>query len=229
MQIMNLIKKIKQFRRSYFLRSGMGRESYSQFGEDIIINRFFRRNEPGFFVDVGCFHPLKFNNTWMLYKKGWRGINIDIDPEKIEIFEIRRPEDLNVAIAIANFDGLAPCFSSTKYSLTTTLSPDFAKDHGSSYIGDVKVAKLNDIIEASRWKGVQIDLLSIDVEGMDLDVLKSLDFEIYNPKLIVVEVPGATLDEIENAEVYRLLLSRGYRMIAWCGLSLLMTNREPRY
>lgn len=226
---MNLFKKIKQLRRSFFLKSGMGREAYSQFGEDIIINRFFRRDEPGFFVDVGCFHPLKFNNTWMLYKKGWRGINIDVDPEKIEIFDIRRPEDLNVAIAIANFDGLAPCFSASRYSLTTTLSPDFAKNHGSSYVGDVKVAKLNDIIEASRWKGVQIDLLSIDVEGMDLDVLKSLDFEVYNPKLIVVEVPSATLDGVEKSAVYRLLFNLGYRMIAWCGLSLLMTNIEPRY
>ncbi|MFW8744866.1 FkbM family methyltransferase, partial [Mesorhizobium japonicum] len=194
-----------------------------------IINRFFRKDESGFFVDVGCFHPLKFNNTWMLYKKGWRGINIDIDPEKIEIFNIRRPEDLNIAIGIANFDGLAPCYSASKYSLTTTLSPDFAKDHGSSYTRDVKVAKLNDIIEASRWKGVQIDLLSVDVEGMDLDVLKSLDFKTYNPKLVVAEVPGATLGEIECSEVYKFLLSLGYKMIAWCGLSLLMTNREPRY
>lgn len=207
----------------------MRRETYSQFGEDIIINRFFRRQKVGFYIDVGCFHPLKYNNIWLLYKKGWSGINIDIDRSKILLFDKRRPRDTNIACAVANYNGVAPFFSSSDYSLTTTLSKNFADDHGACIAGEVKVSKLSDIISEANFNGISIDLLSIDVEGLDLEVLKSLDFNCYKPRLVAVETNASTLNDVLHTEVYQFLTDRGYVMLAWCGLTVIMTNETPKY
>ena len=225
----DFIRNLIAIRKAYILKSGMRRETYSQFGEDIIINRYFRRQKTGFYVDVGCFHPLKYNNTWLLYKKGWCGINVDIDNSKILLFNKRRPRDKNIACAIANYNGTATFFSNSDYSLTTTLSKKFADDHGATIVGEVNVSKLDDIISKSHWNGRIIDLLSIDVEGLDLEVLKSLDFNIYKPRLVAVETNALTLDDVMISEVYQYLTNRGYKMLAWCGLTIIMSNEVPSY
>ena len=59
---------------------------FGEFGEDILINRFFRKIDKGFYVDVGCYHPFIGNNTYRLHKRGWSGINIDLDFHTIDFF-----------------------------------------------------------------------------------------------------------------------------------------------
>ena len=59
---------------------------FGEFGEDILINRFFRKKNEGFYVDVGCYHPIEINNTYLLYKKNWKGINIDASKFSIDLF-----------------------------------------------------------------------------------------------------------------------------------------------
>ena len=80
---------------------------YSQFGEDRIINEILKKNRKGIYVDVGCYHPKKYSNTFLLYRdKKWRGINIDIEEEKIALFKILRPEDINICCPVSNFSKL---------------------------------------------------------------------------------------------------------------------------
>ena len=95
--------------------------------------------------------------------------------------------------------------------------------------GNVKVSKLDDVISSTHWDGRAIDLLSIDVEGLDLEVLKSLNFDCYKPKLVAVETNAITLDNVLVSEVYQFLTNQGYVMIAWCGLTIIMTNEVPNY
>lgn len=66
----------------------------------------------------------------MLYRKGWRGINIDIDNIKIRAFDIARPHDINIASAVSNIEGEVVCYSGGFYSLTTSLNKTFAEKHG---------------------------------------------------------------------------------------------------
>ena len=76
--------------------------SYSYGGIDSIIQYIFKNKQNGFYVDVGCGHPIKNNNTFLLNKKGWSGINIDLDEANIELFNILRPNDENYCSAISD-------------------------------------------------------------------------------------------------------------------------------
>ena len=76
------------------------RSRYSQWGEDLSIDEFFRGKKNGVYFDVGCFHPLMYSNTCLLFKNGWNGINIDINPTSIDLFNIIRPNDLNLCTTI---------------------------------------------------------------------------------------------------------------------------------
>ena len=68
----------------------------SQFEEDIFLEKYFKKKSKGKFVDLGCFHPTRHNNTYQLYKKKWSGINIDLNPLSIEMFNFLRPRDINL-------------------------------------------------------------------------------------------------------------------------------------
>ena len=65
------------------------KKTYSQFKEDIFIDNFFK-TFIGTYVDIGCYHPYKYNNTALLFNKGWKGINIDLNPSSIDLFNIVR-------------------------------------------------------------------------------------------------------------------------------------------
>ena len=78
------------------------RNSYSQWGEDKFISKFFENKSLGFYVDIGCFHPIRYSNTCLLFNKGWNGINIDLNPMSIELFNIIRPKDYNLCEAISD-------------------------------------------------------------------------------------------------------------------------------
>jgi hypothetical protein len=76
------------------------KKTYSMDGEDIFINNYFKKNT-GFYVDVGAYHPLELSNTCLLYKRGWNGVNIDINSLSIDYFNYIRPDDTNINIAAA--------------------------------------------------------------------------------------------------------------------------------
>ena len=89
-------KKISLLRQTFLKR--INKNYYSQFGEDKILDELIPKDfNNGFYVDVGCGHPVKNNNTYLLNKKGWYGINIDLDNENINLFDIYRPSDQNIS------------------------------------------------------------------------------------------------------------------------------------
>ena len=81
------------------------RRCYSQEGEDMILQRMFGQRREGFFVDVGAHHPFRYSNTYLFYKKGWRGINIDATPGSMREFEKYRPADINLEVAVSQTPG----------------------------------------------------------------------------------------------------------------------------
>jgi len=112
-------EKYKKFIKKYFgdhfffylkmmttLFKDYSNKYYSQFGEDAVLRVLVNSGErPGFYVDVGAYHPKHLSNTYFFYKKGWRGINIDPNPRSIKLFNLLRPTDINLNVAIANGEG----------------------------------------------------------------------------------------------------------------------------
>lgn len=182
--------------------------SYSQWGEDILIDNLLGRRANGFYVDVGAYDPTRFSNTKRFYLKGWRGVNIEPDPIKIRKFYKERKRDINLNIGIANKNGSLNFFRFSPQTLSTfskSAAADYQKQ-GYTIIETfkVKVAKLGQILEKES-KNRQIDFFSIDTEGSDLEVLKSNNWKRFKPKVICIEGQGG------NPE--KLLTKLGYKKI----------------
>lgn len=204
---------------------------WAQWGEDVVLESFLGDSTPrgGCFVDVGAFHPKKYSNTWRLYRRGWRGINVDVDQVKIDVFDLVRPGDENVCCAIGHAPGEATLYSFGHYSVLSTL--DAAQAAGYRALGydceerRVRVRTLTEVLDASRFRGRRVALLSIDVEGAEESVLRSLDFARYRPGLILVESHAQGLAALQAAPAYRLLAGLDYELVNWTGLTAFFRGR----
>ena len=199
---------------------------YSGAGEDISIRKLFPSDHRGLFVDVGCYHPIKYNHTWALYKKGWRGINIDIDDIKIELFNMVRREEVNLACAVSNKPGMVKYYRAGWFSQINSIRETETGVMDGYVTREVECQTLTSLIDSTKYKDRRIDFLNVDVEGNDFEVLSSLDFQRYQPSLIAVEIHERTLDRVQNSELYRLLRDMKYELVGWCGETLLMASRE---
>lgn len=213
------------FRKAFLIRklffSKRKFSHYGQMAEDVAFARFLKDKKKGVYVDVGCFHPIKYNNTYRLYKRKWTGVNIDIDRIKIEGFDWLRPKDTNIAMAVSNQKGEVTYYSNGFYSLTVTLDHDFAKNTKYKYVPKtIQADTLTNILDTTKYKDQVIDFLNIDTEGHDMAVLQSLNFERYRPQLIVVECIKNSIEEVLTDPIYLFLSSKGYRLVNWVGLTL---------
>jgi len=199
---------------------------YGQEAEDVALRRIFPKRFKGFFVDVGCFHPIKYNNTYNFYKKGWNGINIDLDTIKIKGFNWLRRKDINIAQAVSNKKGEIDYWTNGFYSLVNTLDDKTAIQREGYRKTTVKTNTLTNIIDETKYKNQPIDLLCIDAEGHDLVVLESLDFERYHPKVIVVETFANDIKMILDLPILRFLDKKNYTLINWVGLSLFFKKKD---
>ena len=197
---------------------------YSQFGEDIILKELLKKeNINGFFVDVGCFHPKKYSNTYMLYKKGWSGINIDMEKDKISLFNMVRPRDYSILSAVSDKSEQATLYRYSRYGLGSTIDSDYASKTSDDLFDKktIRTKTLNEIIEKSPYTEKQIDVLSIDVEGMDFKVLNSLNFQKYKPKIVIIEDHHRDIEEILETNIYKLLKKHSYALRSWTFYSLI--------
>ncbi len=198
--------------------------SYSYGGVDSLVLNIFKNQEKGFYLDIGCGHPIKNNNTYLLNKKGWSGINIDLDEENIDLFNAYRTKDVNLAVAVSDKEGETDLFFYHNKSALNTISKenaDFQKAKVSA-IKKIKTQTINKIIENSPFKNRKIDFLSVDVEGSELSVLKNFDFKKYSPKVIVVEYLDLSLKKLEiknlnidnflKSDIYKLIISNNYTL-----------------
>ena len=184
-----------------------------------------RNIKDGFYVDVGCYHPKKYSNTYQLHKRGWRGINIDLDRLKIKAFDWARPKDHNVTAAISDKKETVKVYNFGHYSLDSTLDEQTALKSRAEVesVRTVESQTLQEIIESSPFSERQVDLLSIDTEGHDLNVLRSLDFEKYKPRLVIIETHLMNMDQIMESELYKFMKEKGYYLINWVGFTLFFT------
>jgi hypothetical protein len=100
----------------------LDKKSYSSDSVDLILSSYFKNQSEGFYIDVGCYHPTRANNTYLLYKKGWRGLNVDISKFSIDLFNFWRKRDINICRAISNENGFVRMYYQKKFSLLSTLN-----------------------------------------------------------------------------------------------------------
>ena len=210
---MNFLKFLSIFLKSFTTK----KISYSYGGIDSLIANIFKDNNDGFYVDIGCGHPIKNNNTYLLNKRGWKGINIDLDEENIDLFNIYRKKDENINIAVSNDNKEVDLYFYHSKSAINTISKE-AANYQKAKVSSVKKINsktLNEVLINSKFKDIQIDFLSIDVEGSELLVLKNFDFKKYSPKVIVVEYLDLSLPrlEIKNLNVNNVISSQLYNLI----------------
>jgi len=221
--ISTMLNKILLLRQAFFKKINMS--FYSQFGEDKILNELISKKFiKGFYVDVGCYHPKKHSNTQMLYSRGWFGINVDMEIDKIDTFNLARPNDYNYLGAVSDKIEKVKIFRNQKYGVSSTINPNSLNKKDVIDAGHINTVTLNTIINNSPFKNKEIDLLNIDTEGNDFKVLKSLDFKIYNPKIIIIETHLKNIEEIIKSDIYLYLTQRKYILKFWNIYSLIFTT-----
>jgi len=213
---MSIYEKIRMFHNIYFKNNFfIKKKTYSMDGEDLIIFDYFKNKKEGFFIDVGCYHPIHRNNTFLLYKKGWRGINIDIHSFSIDLFNYIRTKDLNYNFAVSDKNEKLNMYYQKELSQLSTIEYEQAKKVFQGPIKEKKIQALtlNEILKKSKIEK-KIDLLDIDVEGADLKVLQSLSFDKHKPELICVEIHEKSIKE---SKTFKFLDSCNYELI-WSGV-----------
>lgn len=202
------------------VRSAEQEECYSQEGEDLVASRLFDEKPDGFYVDIGAHHPVRHSNTYLFYRRGWRGINVDATPGSMAEFRRLRPRDINVECLVA-CDPSPQRFYVFSEPALNTASPAMARERPAENAQyrvtsefELQPRTLASLLDEFLPKGQTIDLMSVDVEGLDLDVLRSNDWGRYRPTLLLVEVLQTELSDLDRHELVQFLRGRNYRPIA---------------
>lgn len=225
--IIKIIKKlIKLFKNNilkrfyYFLKwNPWIKNSYSQEGEDMVLQRIFENYSNGFFVDVGAHHPMRFSNTYIFYQQGWKGINIDPIPGCMKVFNRLRPRDINIELGVAEEEGELNYYVFNETALNS-FSKELSekrdkieKDYYIKKVIKVEVKPLYKILE-KHLQSNEIDFLNVDVEGLDLEVLRSNDWSKYRPKFVLVEALETNLNNFEKHPIFKLMKEKNYTFYA---------------
>lgn len=207
--------------------------AYSQEGEDLILNRLFGAQKMGFYVDVGAHHPQRFSNTYLFYRRGWQGINIDAMPGSMEPFKRMRPRDINLEVPILKERGSLTYFQFNEPALNTfsrELSESRDGRNGYKIIHTLELKGLplrqifEDYLSVKQQEG--IDFLSVDVEGLDLQVLESNDWLRFRPKVVLVELSADSIETAGEDPVFRLMQKNHYKLFAKTMLTVFFLSEE---
>ena len=228
--INDYLRKINSFFKYYFYfiknyKLIKSSKSFSQEGEDKFLLEYFKDRINGFYIDVGAFHPYRINNTYLLYKKGFRGINIDISATSIDFFNFARPDDVNLNIGASDKFEDKIFFSKKNLSFHNTLSKSLAESDIQTEPFKKKYSisckPLDYIIKKTKFSNKTIDFLNIDAEGYDYQVLLGLNLKRYNPKVICIEISPLVdkkNEQYKNTKIYKYLLKHGYKL-SWKGFN----------
>lgn len=201
--------------------------SHSQFGEDMLLRFLTKDITNGFYVDIGAHHPVYISNTYHFYCKGWRGINIDAAPGSMNIFKTLRPKDINLEACIAPQGSPETKFFIFEQPAFNTCNTDMAQKAISQGVKLVKEVKLpaisvSDIFDSYLPKDTSIDLMNIDIEGLDEQILMSNDWNRYQPKILVFEKHSVNIEDVPSLPIMKYLTQFGYELVAKLGPSLVL-------
>ena len=231
-----LDSRIYFFRKIYYfyniyLRNYKYLKGGTQFNEDKYLQSFFERNYVGSFVDLGCFHPTRHNNTFHFYKKNWKGINVDLNPTTIELFNFFRSKDININCAISDKKGYKKLYFVDKFSPLNTLDYNHLKFLKNNFLltkkdfkeKKIKTEKINNIL--NKYKFNRIDFLNIDLEGLEYEVIKSINFRKFKINLICIEILNHNkFSKIKSKKIQQILKKNNFKYLKKIGVNSIYKN-----
>jgi FkbM family methyltransferase len=187
--------------------------SYAQNQEDVILARAFEGKINGFYIDIGACFPQEGSVTKHFYDLGWRGINVEPDPQAFEMLAEERSKDINLNVAITDVGSELRLYHADSIGETSAL----VRESASSFV--VPALSLRDLCE--QHVNNEIDFLKIDVEGFEFQVVQSGDWQRYRPKIIIAEVtfPWSNLIRPEAKQIEAFLLQHSYEKVYFDGLN----------
>ena len=186
---------------------------FSEYYEDLILYLILFDIKKGFYIDVGAYDPIKVSVTKSFYLKGWRGINIEPQPEKIELFKKDRPNDINLQLAVGRKVGNISFYVNDQCS---TAKKKYSKRKKEIL---VKMDNMSNICKTYVPEGTEIDFCKIDVEGGEKSVLLGYDFINYRPKVFCIE-STIPLSRVSNYYLWEaLLIKHNYTFIYTLGVN----------
>lgn len=207
------------------------RKSFSQRGEDIIISKLLKKaykiSRP-FYVDIGAHHPFDLSNTGLFYLRGVSGISVEADPVLFDFFQQSRDRDICINAAI-----LPNCSEKvTFYKMTATTLSTFSLDKAR----EIEKTTTNKIIETIQVNALTInellkkfasqkpDFISIDIEGLDAEVIRSLDFDLWEPKVICIE------NDVDlHSSLASFMEDHGYFIYYNTGINTIFAKETPSF
>jgi len=224
-KLYELSKKFRSLRKIYYfyniyVRNFKFLKRGTQFGEDKFIVSLFEKNFKGKFLDIGCYHPTRHNNTFLMYQKGWSGINVDLNPLTIELFNFMRPKDININTGISDSDSEKTLYFIDELNTQNTLDENqlnFLKNHhnirdNEIFKKKIKTQNLNIILDEHKF--YNIDFMNLDIEGHEFQVLKTIDFDKIKIKYLCVEmIEHNKKSEENNEKIKNLLIQNSFILI----------------
>jgi FkbM family methyltransferase len=190
-------------------------ESYSHANEDILLDFFIGKKSKGVYVDIGANDPISGNNTYRFYKRGWRGINVDPNLTSITRLNQLRPDDINIKVAVSDFKGTGDLQTLGVDTSISSLNKNFISSMSeltdtAPTSNEVTVTTLDELLSENLTEN-EIDFLSVDAEGNDLQVLKGNNWEKFRPNFVLVEANKGASEIVSfmESQNYLYLLSNG--------------------
>jgi FkbM family methyltransferase len=217
-KMLAIFNKFKNKRDKYKYEQKNSCLSFSQEGEDIVLSRIFEGQANGFYIDVGAHHPFRFSNTYYFYLRGWRGINIEAKPGSMLLFERFRPLDTNLELAVSNARQKMSYYFFNEpalngFSKEISMARDGEKDYKIVDQKEMESVTLSEILDKHLPTAQSIEFMSIDVEGMELSVLASNDWQKYRPKILLVEdLENTCWEDAGKSKIAAFLKPHNYRL-----------------
>ncbi len=199
--------------------------SYAQDGEDVLVHSLLRKDD-GVYVDVGAYHPILYSNTYSFYRRGWKGVVIDPNSAMRSLYKVFRPRDAFVHAGVAKVSETRPyyLFSDGAYNTFSKEDADALAKKEYPRLQETRNVACKPLSEILREQGItHIDFLTIDVEGLDREVLESHDWSI-RPTVIAVEDNQFTVAAPEKSRVYEYLVQKGYHLAAFAPRTLIFSS-----
>ena len=222
--------------------------SYSQLGEDLVILNHLEwlgKNikSPGFYVDIGAFHPLDGSNTYKLYRNSSSGVVIDVGSQKKFLFKLFRSRDTFIDAAVV------PDTFSEKYILFNIDGYGSKTDSVAGYgVGErqtnsvqntqkVKALQISELMEFSfsskHARNASWSVINIDIEGLDQEVIKSINFDNYPFDIVCLEVFSNDIwykvNEYLSSSVNSMMIEAGYSLQSICGPTLIYLRKQSNH
>lgn len=232
-RLLFFLKKIKNLQKRK--QNNYKKLSYSQYGEDVVLKSFYEKisDYKGFYVDIGAHHPLRFSNTQIFYTEGWRGINIDATPNSMKVFNKLRKKDINIECAISDKEETLTYYEFQENAFNT-FDDNLAKERIENGWKldrkiELKTKTINQILAEYLPENQKIDFINMDIEGLELRILKGFDFSKYSPNYFLVEDLNSVSNDlfsVEKSELNTFMQSQGYCAVAKTKKTILFEKKN---